>query len=70
MSEYESKAKIEQLIETPTSHGQEPILKKRRMKLTNIPLLIILFVILCIGIIILYSVSSPIGYAEQQDSLF
>ena len=70
MSEYESKAKIEQLIETPTSHGQEPILKKRRMKLTNIPLLIILFVIICIGIIILYSVSSPIGYAEQQDSLF
>jgi len=70
MSEFESKAQIEQLIASKTSHGQEGRLLKKQMKLTNIPLLIMLFVILCLGITILYSVSSPIGYAEQQDSLF
>ena len=71
MSELESKAQIEQLIESRPSHGQQHLaLAKRRTKMTNIPLLIMLFVILCLGIIILYSVSSPIGYAEQQDSLF
>ena len=70
MSELGSKAQIEQLIASKPSHGQELRLNKKNMKLTNIPLLIMLFVILCLGITILYSVSSPIGYAEEQDSLF
>ena len=70
MSEFESKAQIEDLINTTPSHGQTPNLIKRKKKVSNVPLLIMLFVILCVGLIILFSVSNPIGYAEQKDSLY
>ena len=69
MSEFESKAQIEQLISTGTTHGREGIIK-RHVNRSNIPLFVMLLVIVCLGLVILYSVSSPIGYAEEQDSLF
>lgn len=69
MSEFESKAQIEQLIFSKTSHGREGIVKKH-VNRSNIPLFIMLMVIVCLGLVILYSVSSPIGYAEFQDSLY
>ncbi|SCW32594.1 cell division protein FtsW [Ruminococcaceae bacterium YRB3002] len=69
MSELESRASIEKLITSETSHGQNTIRGKRKPA-TNVPLMIMIFIIICMGIVILYSVSSPIGYAENQDSLF
>ncbi|MBP5261697.1 MAG: FtsW/RodA/SpoVE family cell cycle protein, partial [Clostridiales bacterium] len=69
MSEYESKAQIEELISSKTFHGREGVVKKH-VNRANIPLFIMLMVIVCLGLVILYSVSSPIGYAERQDSLF
>ena len=70
MTELQSKAQIEQLISTNASHGEERRFIKKHVNRTNLPLLIMLVVIVCLGLVILYSVSSPIGYAEQQDSLF
>jgi len=59
MSEFESKAQIEQLIFSKTSHGREGIVKKH-VNRSNIPLFIMLMVIVCLGLVssILYQVPS------------
>lgn len=70
MSDIGSEAKIEQLIASHPSHGLENRPPRKIVQRTNLPLFIMLIIVLCIGLIILYSVSSPIGYAEEADSLF
>lgn len=42
----------------------------RPAKRTNIPLLLMLFVLVVFGLIVLYSVSAPAGYGKSKDSFF
>ena len=62
---------IEKLIEPPAKgimDGINAASIEKAVKTSNIPMILMIFVLLVFGLIILYSVSGPDAYGQFQDS--
>ena len=62
---------IDSLIEPPSKHENEGINAaaiEQAVKASNIPMILMIFVMLVFGLVILYSVSGPDAYGQFQDS--
>ena len=62
---------IDGLIEPPAKHGLEGVNAssiEKAVRTSNIPMILMIFVIIVFGLIILYSVSGPDAYGQFQNS--
>ena len=62
---------FDNLIEPPVKHGLEGVNVasiEKAVKTSNIPMILMVFVMLVFGLVILYSVSGPDAYGQFQDS--